>query len=194
MSKTIRCFIAIELPAEIKAELARVITFLRENIPEGIRWIPVDNIHLTIKFLGDVNIDHIDLIQNAIIKSVISIPPFKVSLTKVGAFPNIHRPHVIWLGLDAPGYLADLVDTINLHTEDIGYPSETRPFSPHLTLGRVSKTITSNQMQQICGFLKNSKFQITKSGILIRVVLFRSDLTQTGAIYTQLFSSHLTNS
>ncbi len=194
MSKTIRCFIAVDLPSGIVDELARVIKLLRKNIPEGIRWVPVENIHLTVKFLGDVKVDHIDLIQNAIAKSINFIPPFEISLTKVGAFPNFHRPHVIWMGLDAPAYLAEVVDNINLHTDDIGYPSEMRSFSPHLTLGRVSKTIYPNQMQRICDFLETGEFQIKKTGILTSVVLYRSDLTRTGATYTKLFSETLKNS
>jgi RNA 2',3'-cyclic 3'-phosphodiesterase len=194
LSNTIRCFIAIELPAEIKDELARIIKILRENIPDGIRWIPVDNIHLTLKFLGDVKIDHIDLIKNVITKSVNSIPPFKISLTKVGAFPNITRPHVIWLGLEAPGDLAELVDRINIQTDEIGYPSESRPFSPHLTLGRVSKTIDSNQMKQISAFLKNNELKISKTGLLTNLILYRSDLIPTGAIYNRLFLADLSNS
>lgn len=194
LSKTIRCFIAIELPVEIKDELTRIIKILRENIPEGIRWIPADNIHLTLKFLGDVKVDHIDLIKNAITKSVFSMLPFNISLTKVGAFPNITRPHVIWLGLDAPGDLVELVAKINSHTDEIGYPSETRPFSPHLTLGRISKMINSNQNQQIGAFLKNNELKISKTSILTNIILYRSELTPTGAIYSRLFLADLSNS
>ena len=134
----IRAFIAIELSAEISERLDHISAELKQRMPHNtVRWAPARNIHLTLKFLGDVSSANLESLQKTIQVECENYPPFEVSIGGVGAFPSSHRPRVIWVGVTAPEVLPALQHGLENCVSRLGYPPEERPFSPHLTLGRV---------------------------------------------------------
>jgi 2'-5' RNA ligase len=185
----IRSFIAIELSAEIQAELQRVAKTLQERagaIP--VRWVPVKNIHLTLVFLGDVVTSNLDTLKDALRSQVIGQRAFEITVARLGAFPSLRKPRVVWIGVDAPPELHSLQHRIAQSTERLGYPAEDRPYSPHLTLGRVGKTASAEQVRRLGEILEAIKVESLGSMPVSSVNLYSSDLQPGGAVYTRLLS------
>lgn len=188
----IRAFIAIDLPAEISQGLQQVSTQLQqrlENVP--VRWVPVENIHLTLKFLGDVSIANLEMLKEVLRTEVGNHRVFEVSIGGVGAFPTARHPRVVWVGIEAPPDLASLQRGVENAMAHIGYAREDRPFSPHLTLGRVSRNATSRDTHLIGEALESYKVGFLGVAPVAAVYLYRSDLKPTGAIYTRIFTAPL---
>jgi 2'-5' RNA ligase len=189
---TIRAFIAIELPVDIQQKLDNIIHNLQAMInPTAIRWVNARNIHLTIKFLGEIPLSSVDPITQNLIAETNRHPGFEMSLGGLGVFPNFHRPRIIWVGLTTPTELLILQKGIEKEVNKMGIPFEDHPFSPHLTLGRISPNASPVLTKQI-GEIINT-FHIEKMGSfsVSNLVLFRSDLTPAGAIYTRLATASL---
>jgi RNA 2',3'-cyclic 3'-phosphodiesterase len=185
----IRTFIAIELPETIQQQLVLISKQLQAVMPAGsVRWVAVQNIHITLKFLGEISTGQIDQLTQALSIEVTRHPIFQVSVEGLGAFPNVHRPRIIWVGIKAPPELYELQKGIDTETARLGYPSEEREFSPHLTLGRISHNASVDDVRKIGEGIVSIK--VNKLGFLKadRVHLFKSDLQPRGPIYTNLFS------
>jgi 2'-5' RNA ligase len=188
----IRAFIAIDLSPDIHKRLDDVLHMYRNqltNIP--VRWVVASNIHLTLKFLGDVSVPNLNLLTEMIQKEISSHHQFDISVGSSGAFPNIRQPRVVWVGVEAPAELASLQNGIETATSRLGYAREERPFSPHLTLGRVSRNATSQDVKAIAKVLEATKVGFLGATCVEKVYLYRSDLQPSGAVYTQIFSSSL---
>ena len=188
----IRAFIAIELSKEIIQRLDQVSKELQSNLAGvPVRWVPAENIHLTLKFLGDVSESNLEMLTKILHSAVVAHPPFEVSVGVLGAFPKVHQPRVIWIGLEAPPELISIQHAIESETARLGYTQEDRPFSPHLTLGRVSRNATARDLQAIASQLERSKVGFLGATRVEAIHLFRSDLNPGGAIYTSLFTAPL---
>ena len=146
----IRAFIAISLSSEIHQKLDEVIYGLKNRLPKApIRWVPANNIHLTLKFLGDVSVSNLEILTKMIQAEVSRHEPFEISVGELGVFPSAHRPRVIWVGIEAPQELYSLHHGIETEMHRLGYAAEERPFSPHLTLGRVSRNARADDYYPI---------------------------------------------
>jgi 2'-5' RNA ligase len=188
----IRAFIAISLSPEIYRSLEELVSQVKQRLPDTpIRWVPVKNIHLTIKFLGDVSMSNIEILTKLMQSETRHHPLFEISVGELGAFPSIRRPRVIWVGVEAPQELYALQRGIEAETARLGYSREEREFSPHLTLGRVSRNANSDSVRQISDVLSNCKIGYLGAACVRSVNLYRSDLQPGGAVYTQLFSAPL---
>ncbi len=186
--ETLRSFIAIELPTTIQVELGRVIKQL-SPATRAVRWVPAQNIHLTLQFLGDVEASAIASIQAALVQETKMRRPFEIHVGTLGAFPNPRRPRVIWIGVQAPPDLVDLQHGIARALAPLGYPPEDRPFSPHLTLGRVSQHAAPEEVGKLANLLAKTTVGELGTCTVHAVQLFRSDLRPTGSIYTRLFET-----
>jgi 2'-5' RNA ligase len=190
----IRAFIAIDLSPEIHQRLNDVLEIYKAkliNIP--IRWVVVTNIHLTLKFLGDVSVSNLNILTDMIQKEVSNHHQFEISVGGSGAYPNNHQPRVIWVGVEAPQELVAIKNGIEFATARLGYAREEREFSPHLTVGRVSRNATSQDVKAISQTLDKTRVGFLGAACIDKVHLYRSDLRPTGALYTQIFSSSLPN-
>jgi 2'-5' RNA ligase len=183
----IRAFIAIQLPSSIQQQLDELARRIQGLVKiKAVRWVPAKNIHLTLKFLGDVSANNIDLLAKVLNGAVSTHPAFEITLSGVGAFPNAHRPRVIWVGIDAPPPLLALQKGIDAETVRLGYPSEDRPFSPHLTLARISQNATPDEVRQVGEVLTGLKVGVVGKFTADAVHLYRSDLQPGGAVYSSL--------
>ncbi len=188
----IRSFVAIDLPVKIQNRLNKVSEQLQERLDDvPIRWVPVENIHLTLKFLGDVSESNLEVLKDVLKTVVSNHEKFVISVGGLGAFPKASRPRVIWIGIEAPEELAVIQRNIESETARLGYAREKRAFSPHLTLGRVSRGADSRHVHQVAEVLNNFKVGFLGVAKVEAVHLIRSDLQPGGAVYTGLFTAHL---
>ena len=185
----IRAFIAIELSAEIQAGLQNAAKTLQARTGAlPVRWVPAKNIHLTLVFLGDVITTNLDALKDMLKSEVAGQPSFEIEVGYLGAFPSFRKPRVVWIGVSAPPDLSSLQRKISLASARLGYPGEDRPFTAHLTLGRVSKNASPEQVHRIGEILEAEKVEILGSMLVGSVNLYRSDLQPGGAVYTRLLS------
>ncbi len=187
MNQVLRAFIAIELPSQVQNKLSKVIQKLQDQLPDiSIRWVKPHNIHLTLKFLGDVSINNIEAIRQILAREASEIAPFEFSIGELGAFPNLKRPRVLWLHVAAPSELLSLQRAIDLQTARLGYLSEDRPYSPHITIGRVNRQVSIDELSRISKLLEKTHIGLVEVVRVNRVTLFRSDLHPDGSVYTPL--------
>lgn len=185
----IRSFLAVDLPQAVKNRLLEVQALLKPGT-SGIKWVKADQVHLTLKFLGAISEETAGQIAAALSRTVPGYRPFDLILQGVGGFPNIRRPRVIWAGL---GGNREALKNLWLHLEEAcfewGIPRETRPFNPHLTLGRNRTGLPNEQL-----FLRLANWSEPDSGpfAVREVVLFRSDLKPGGPVYTVINTFPLT--
>ena len=190
----LRAFIAVEIPPEIYQAIETKMAFLRSALNTSlVRWVPSTNIHLTLKFLGDTSPTNVELLAQMLSVETDQHQVFEIEFGGLGAFPNPKRPRVIWIGIQAPAGLEALQHGIEAASAKLGYPVEKRPFSPHLTIGRVKQNIHASGMQKIRTTLEETQVGSLGTAQITAVHLFKSDLKPTGAVYTKLFSAPLEN-
>lgn len=190
----IRAFIAISFPPDIYIRLEQVSQQLKERMPKSpVRWIPVRNIHLTIKFLGNVSMANLEALKSVMVSEARRHTSFELSLGELGAFPSANRPRVLWVGIKAPLEMKTLQQGVETETDRLGYAREERPFSPHLTMGRVVRNASPEQARQIGEVVQNMKVGFLGAARVTEIHLYRSDLQPGGASYTRLFSAPLGN-
>ncbi|TWU43786.1 2',5' RNA ligase family [Novipirellula aureliae] len=133
---TIRSFIAIPLSPQVLHNATRLVAKVSEP-NDGIRWVPTDNLHLTLKFLGEVDNTEVPEVCNTIREVVDGYSPFELEFAGIGALPSIDRPRVICVyGQDPTGSLCEIVAKLEKRLADQGFKPEPRDYRPHLTLGR----------------------------------------------------------
>lgn len=126
----IRSFIAIELPEEVKTGLKQVQDRLKSADPSCAKWVDPVGIHLTLKFLGNVDVDKIDAITQAIQDASITVAPFDLKIDRLGCFPNLRRVQIVWVGLNGDvDKLQVFVNNIESHVAPLGFPTETSVYT-----------------------------------------------------------------
>jgi 2'-5' RNA ligase len=190
----IRSFIAVELPKPIQDSLEQVILSLQAKTTNSVvRWVPARNIHLTLKFFGEVSSGNLEILVKILQTEIMRHRCFELRVSGLGAFPSIHRPRVIWVGVEAPNDLMILQRSIESETIRLGYTEEERPFSAHLTLGRISHNATPDEVRDIGLVLSETHVGPIGATRVDKVKLFRSDLEPGGAVYTPLYTIPLTH-
>ena len=189
----IRTFIAIPLPAALQQKIHDKIQPLRSRLERGlIRWVKAENIHITLKFLGDTRTEELEKLKGLLAKEVVEFAPFQLSVRKLGVFPNLSRPNTIWMGIAENEKLFTLQKRIQAVASQIGNVPEKRRFSAHLTLGRVSRKGYSKQARlQIRKAIEESPQYDFGRVDVDSVHLIESILTPKGAKYRSLFEAKL---
>jgi len=183
MSETIRTFIAFELPPAVISLLDKVQQDL-ERLKIRARWVRPANIHLTLKFLGDINPDYIDKIGIAMAGAASDFSPVTLSVRGIGVFPGIKRPRVIWVGLG--GDIRSLLDFQSRLEEKLAgaeFPKDKRSFKAHLTLGRIKQAADPAVIRQM---ITDYAGLCSEEFTFNQVILFKSDLQPSGAVYAKL--------
>lgn len=133
-----RLFVSIPLPGTVRDGIAGVAESLRPH-GDGIRWGSSDRYHITLRFLGDVAASRVDAVADALRLGVRGLPPFSFELSGAGAFPSLRRASVVWVGADATAELSCLHDRVEAALTGVGFERDPRPFSPHVTIGRIRR-------------------------------------------------------
>ena len=188
-----RAFIAIEISEEIRSMLDRIEAHLK-YAGADVKWVGPENIHLTLKFLGEITEEKCADVKSALDEVARSAKPFELTLKNIGVFPKMEFPRVVWVGIDsgqAEG--ARLAANIDEAMSNIGFEKDSRPFSPHLTIGRVRSGLNKDKLREKIASA-SANFQLTNIAPhkVNSVILFQSTLTQQGPIYTKIHESRFT--
>ncbi|MDP2921540.1 MAG: RNA 2',3'-cyclic phosphodiesterase [Candidatus Omnitrophota bacterium] len=182
----IRAFIAVEIDQPSRQKISSLISGLKKSNAD-VKWITEDQMHLTLKFLGNIDEGKIHEISSALSSISHDFKPFEITLSDIGAFPNLDHPRVIWIEIEkGADLLKTLAGKIDSRLEKLGFQKETREFKAHLTLGRVR---TSKNMPQLVKIINETQFA-PETGVKINeLILFQSTLTPKGTIYTKLWTT-----
>jgi 2'-5' RNA ligase len=188
----VRCFIAIGLTDEIKAGLEQLQAQLKSGGQVSIKWVDPYSIHLTLKFLGGVDADKISPITAAMAEAVQGVAPFRLEVKGLGAFPDLRRVQVVWVGVGGEvDKLAHLQQRLESNLAGLGFAPERRRFSPHLTLARVRDRASLYEREGLGRLIAGTKFEADYSLPVAAVSLMKSQLTREGAIYSRISTAEL---
>jgi 2'-5' RNA ligase len=189
MMEEIRAFIAVELPPDFKLALARLQERLKSGSRAPVKWVDPAIIHLTLKFLGNIDSALTGRITDAIREAARGIHPFRVEMGGLGVFPSPGRVRVVWVGLAGDvDKLAQLQKRLDSALAPLGFSPESRPFTPHLTLARVRDNAATEQRQELGRLVTATPFEVPGSIRVDALHLMRSQLTREGPVYTRISS------
>jgi len=178
----VRAFVALRVSDEVEAALAEFVESMRAS-SSGVRWVRPANLHLTLRFLGDrVAAEQLDRLNHALEEIAGDTPPFVVEVRGTGTFPNSERPQVVWVGL-VSGALEELARRVEAAAVRCGFRPERRPFSPHLTIGRVRHRRGWATVRHALTEAAERDFGTTRADSM---VLYRSVLGPESSTYTEL--------
>lgn len=190
MPDTLRTFIAIELPDEIQKKLGDFSNSLK-NPQDKISWVSPKNIHLTLKFLGNVPVGDIDSIQNVISDTAKLYTSFEASIKGTGIFPSERSPRVLWIGTDKGKEDIKIIYTdMENRLASIGIPKEERGFTAHLTIGRIKYIKDTKEFAQN---ISKHKEDLFGNFTVDSISLVKSILTPKGSVYETLYKAALKN-
>ena len=178
-----RAFLAVDLGADVHARLVGVKREL-EQLGAAVRWVRDDNLHVTVKFLGNVGEDALGELRGTLDAALRDTAPMAATVRGLGAFPDLRRARVVWAGVDCPP-LPALAARVDAAAARIGVAPETRPFRAHLTLGRVNGTRGWKPLAEALAARAEEDFGRCA---FAELVAFRSDLRPGGALYTKQWS------
>ena len=179
-----RMFCAFELPETLRTRIHEHAQRVREAVPDAAAsWSRPENIHLTIKFFGNVDQAKVPSISAAAARVVKEFSPVQIEVGKTGVFPRPSRPQVLWIGIDdRSGALSKLQERLEDEFALEGFPKEDRAFRPHLTIARIRKPQNANQLAEVHLGLEFSTVAVR----LDEFILFRSELSSKGSKYTAI--------
>jgi 2'-5' RNA ligase len=178
----LRCFIAVRIAEPVKKAVSEAVAALK-NSGADVKWVQEENIHITLKFLGSTDESLIGAITESLRGRIASCRPFSVRIAGTGYFPAGRRPRVVWAGIEDEGALLNLQKDVEKVMAAFGYPEEGRPFSPHLTIGRVRSDKRMTEMLKRLDSFREADFgEMEISGI----TLMKSELRPAGAEYSSL--------
>ena len=184
--ETARCFIAIEIPQPIQALLKDIQTRLQSEIRKA-SWTKSGNFHLTLKFLGDVHSETIDDLSRVMQKVADVKTSFPIEFGGIGAFPNLYRPRVLWVGVkQGASIVSRLAKTVNLELKHLGFPIDNR-FHPHLTLARLRTPMNLEPLKNVLRQYDTMDRAVVN---VKEITVMRSELHPNGAIYTPVKVCH----
>ncbi len=190
--ETVRSFIAILLPEELRLGLSKLQARLKTGNKPWIKWADPNGIHLTLKFLGDVSVDRISEISRVMTEAAREIPPFHLETQSLGAFPNLKRVQVVWLGLGGElDKLSQLQQQIETGLSRLGFAPEARAFKAHLTLARLRPQASPDERQGLGQLILSTRLEASYIIKVEAISLMRSQLSREGARYSQLSSAEL---
>jgi 2'-5' RNA ligase len=184
---TWRTFCAIELPQDFRAQLEDHVRRLRETVPDAIAsWSKPENVHLTLKFFGNVPKEKLPRISDAAARVASEFSSFQIRIGGTGVFPRRSRPQVLWIGVeDSSGRLSDLQQRLEEEFAGEGFPKEDRGYRPHLTIARLRSPEDARPLAEAHIQTKFSFIEVPVN----EFVVFRSQLSPKGSIYT-VISKH----
>ncbi len=190
----VRAFVAVNLPDSARAALAETMSGLKGAMPEGVRWVDPSGIHLTLKFLGNIDAGLIQPVRLAMEQGAAAFngPSFQLRLSGLGVFPHRKEPRVLWAGITGDlAALTGLQVCVAEALAEFDFAGERRPFRPHLTLGRVRGSVSPTARRAISQAIAEAGRPADISWTVEAIHLIRSSLTPRGASYTSMGSQTL---
>ena len=183
----IRSFFAIPLSTEIIDEIFVVMKKIKSVLPKApIKWVEPQNLHLTIKFLGNSSDKDLNIIKEQLQKEIHIFENFKLSFSNLDAFPSIRNPKVVWVGCIHNESLQRLFEIIENVCANINIPFENKPLSPHITVARVKKSFTTEELEVFTKIISHLRTKEFGAQVVKGVSLLCSDLKPAGPVYTPI--------
>lgn len=183
-----RLFLAINIPPEVRRELAAATAELRASAPD-VAWVREPLLHLTLKFLDEQPEERVDELQNAIVPVAGRHRELVMSLGGIGAFPNFRRARIVWIGVQQDPRLELLHHDIEVACEGLGFELDGRPFRPHVTLGRIKHALPEPRLRELSRAARKTDY---RSDFIVRSIdLMQSTLQAGGPAYTTLVTAAL---
>jgi RNA 2',3'-cyclic 3'-phosphodiesterase len=184
MPDVVRTFVAVEIPAEVKDRASQLIARL-STTPAKVKWVGREQMHWTLKFLGDVDMLEIPKVCEAVTRAVEPLAPFDVEARGAGAFPDPRRPRTVWLGVgQGSQQMIELHDAIERELATLGYRAENRRFRPHLTIGRVRSS--QDGVEELGRLVERHADFESGLSTVYEVVIFSSELGRDGPTHEPL--------
>jgi len=178
-----RTFIAVEVPEEVKKQVGGYVDTLRPKFDDNVKWVHANNLHYTVKFLGEIAEADIELVRGCVERTASDFGSFTLGIGGIGFFPSARNPRVFWLGADGGGdRLLEIFQYLESCLEEHGFFRDAKPFSPHLTIGRVRKNRRIVVPDELDDF---EHVSFTVGGLAI----VKSTLTPKGPVYETLHES-----
>jgi 2'-5' RNA ligase len=181
----LRCFVAIELPEKLKEEIAVRTEGLRKSGADA-KWIKAENLHLTLKFLGDTPEDMLPAVKDSLEKALNGHEKFRLSLSGAGVFPDRKRPRVVWVGVEDSDRLVALQKDVEVAMAGLGFEAEKRPYSPHLTIGRLKSPRRRDLFLRELDAVSGEEFGKAE---VAEISVMKSILKPSGAEHSRLFGT-----
>ncbi|MDE0300227.1 MAG: RNA 2',3'-cyclic phosphodiesterase [Candidatus Poribacteria bacterium] len=179
----IRCFVAIEIPDAVQALLASVQEELGKNI-RAASWVKRGNIHLTLKFLGEIASNQINEVKNVMERVASARPPFSMEIGGIGVFPNLTRPRIIWAGVKTGAdEIVAIANAVDIGLSRHGYERDEKQYRPHLTLARIKHRINVKPLAQM---FRQYDTILGATVVVNQIRVVQSQLRPSGAVYTPL--------
>jgi 2'-5' RNA ligase len=190
-----RIFIGIDLDPEVRARIERFLEGVEGFAPEA-RWVRPESLHITLKFIGEQPPERVEAMTERLRR--VESGAFEIRVGGYGFFPTAKAPRVFWIGIDAGPQLAELAESIDIATAELGIPREDRPFSPHLTLARAGAGRSSGSPKQQKSNGPKAKFAVLEKRLAVlgdldfgkmtarEFILYQSQLSPRGSKYTKL--------
>ena len=181
-----RAFIAIDLPIEIKNALSGIQEELKiESLK--VSWVKPQNLHLTIKFLGDTSLEQLREIKQTVTEITKTSSAFRIKLQTLGVFPNLQAARIIWIGADqAPLRLKRIAEQLETMLPETGMPQQQRDFLPHITIGRIKNRLDPSDLKKALNRVEKDVSEANWEFDCGKITLFESVLGPAGPTYTVL--------
>ena len=190
--ETVRAFVAVELPPEVRSILAGLVQGLRHEGLRCLRLVDPQGVHLTLKFLGSVASPRLEGVAGALDRVAAALHPFEVQVHGLGGFPTLRAPRVLWVGMGEDSLpLKEFAGAVEEALQPLGFPPEGRPFAPHLTLARVRDGTALGERRRAGEALQRLAGQEQAHLTVTSISLMRSTLGPQGARYTRLHHAPL---
>lgn len=179
--ETLRCFISIELDPVTRNYVSQFVNNLK--FMRGIKWVSEENYHITLAFMGELSISKVPLVCDTLEKISLRHGPFVLNLYGSGFFPNENNPKVFWIGIRKSEELYSLKRDIDESLRSLNIDFDAKPFSPHLTIGRIKSNVDTTLLLR--------KRDFSASFLVKEVYFMKSQLFKNGPVYTKIYSTHL---
>lgn len=187
-----RIFIAVRMPDEVIQKITRISNYFQKQTPkEALKWVETENLHLTLKFLGEIPEQTITKVQPILRAVGNGQKPFDIAVAGLGMYPHAKRPRVVWLGVEGVDPLISLHNELESELAKIGLQKESRPYNPHLTLARVRQRTSRETAAKVGDILSGFKVDSLGRFTVSDIHLIESQLTPQGPIYTTRFTAPL---
>jgi len=184
-----RTFVAIDFSPQIRGKIGEIIEYFKTQTPDyALKWVEPQNLHMTIKFLGEVSEGHLRTIKDVLSDTLEGRSAFEIEVTGMGMYPSGQKPRVIWLGVEGSETLKDIHKSLDQALQKASIPPDKRGLSPHLTIARVRRNVETLIVQDIGKTLSQFKIDSLGKCTIDRIVLYKSTLTPSGPIYDPLLS------
>ncbi len=179
----VRSFVRLGIGADVRHRMAEVQQRL-QAAKASVRWVAAENLHVTLKFLGDIAEDRVSEVLDALGRAAENVEPFAMCAGGLGAFPNLRRPRVVWAGVgDGAEQATKLAEAVERELRSLGFQREKRPFSAHITLGRVKSFVGASALTGLIREHADAEFGTIG---VDEIALMQSDLRPSGAVYSLL--------